>query len=103
MGCPIPAHRQLLKASFIVILATLMIPFEVIMFPEFLIVSRLGLLNKLAGVIVPSLAISYFNGIHAVHPSYVMAAAVLILLPVLIVYLIFQRRFVEGLALSGLK
>jgi len=69
MGCPIPAHRQLLKASFIVILATLMIP-------EFLIVSRLGLLNKLAGVIVPSLAISYFNGIHAVHPSYVMAAAV---------------------------
>lgn len=96
MGCPIPAHRQLLKASFIVILATLMIP-------EFLIVSRLGLLNKLAGVIVPSLAISYFNGIHAVHPSYVMAAAVLIMLPVLIVYLIFQRRFVEGLALSGLK
>jgi multiple sugar transport system permease protein len=170
------------KASFIVILATLMIPFEVIMIPEFLIVSRLGLLNKLAGVIVPSLAsafgifmcrqfcesvpsdlidagridgsselgiflriivpeitpamsaltifnfmaswnnyvwplivindvkkmpvslaISYFNGIHAVHPSYVMAAAVLIMLPVLIVYLIFQRRFVEGLALSGLK
>jgi len=25
------------------------------------------------------------------------------MLPVLIVYLIFQRRFVEGLALSGLK
>jgi ABC-type glycerol-3-phosphate transport system permease component len=96
MGCPIPTPHQLLKASFIVILATLMIP-------EFLIVSRLGLLNKLAGVIVPSLAISYFNGIHAVHPSYVMAAAVLIMLPVLIVYLIFQRRFVEGLALSGLK
>ena len=170
------------KASFIVILATLMIPFEVIMIPEFLVVSWLGLLNSLAGVIVPSLvsafgifmcrqfcesvpgdlmdagridgaselgiflriivpeitpamsaltifnfmaswnnyvwplivindvkkmpvslAISYFNGIHAVHPSYVMAAAVLIMLPVLIVYLIFQRQFVEGLALSGLK
>jgi multiple sugar transport system permease protein len=170
------------RASFAVILATLMIPFEVIMIPEFLIVSGLRLLNSLAGVIVPSLvsafgifmcrqfcesvpselldagridgatelgiflriivpeitpamsaltifnfmaswnnyvwplivindvkkmpvslAISYFNGAHVVHPSYVMAAAVLIVLPVLVVYLIFQRQFVEGLALSGLK
>jgi multiple sugar transport system permease protein len=170
------------RASFIVILATLMIPFEVIMIPEFLVVSALGMLNRLAGVIVPalvsafgifmcrqfcesvpgelldagridgspelgiflrivvpeitpamsaltifsfmgswnnyvwplivindvqkmpvSLAISYFNGVHAVHPAYVMAAAVLIILPVLVVYLVFQRQFVEGLALSGLK
>lgn len=170
------------RTSFLIILATLMIPFEVIMIPEFLIVSWLRLLNTLGGVILPSLAsafgifmcrqfcqsipgdlmdagridgaselgiflrivvpeitpamsaltifsfmaswnnyvwplivindirkmpvslaISYFNGIHAVHPSYVMAASVLVMLPILIVYLIFQRRFVEGLALSGLK
>lgn len=170
------------RTSFVIILATLMIPFEVIMIPEFLVVSWLGLLNTLGGVMVPSLvsafgifmcrqfcgsipgdlmdagridgasemgiflrivvpeitpamsaltifnfmaswnnyvwplivindvkkmpvslAISYFNGIHAVHPSYVMAASVLVMLPVLVVYLIFQRRFIEGLALSGIK
>ena len=170
------------RTSFIIILATLMIPFEVIMIPEFLVVSGLGLLNTLSGVIAPalvsafgifmcrqfcesipsdlmdagridgaselgiflrivvpeitpamsaltifnfmaswnnyvwplivindvrkmpvSLAISYFNGIHAVHPSYVMAASVLVMVPILIVYLVFQRQFVEGLALSGLK
>lgn len=170
------------RASFLIILATLMIPFEVIMIPEFLVVSGLGLLNTLGGVIVPSLAsafgifmcrqfcesipgdlmdagridgaselgiflrivvpeitpamsaltifnfmaswnnyvwplivindvrkmpvslaISYFNGIHAVHPSMVMAASVLVMVPILVVYLVFQRRFVEGLALSGLK
>jgi multiple sugar transport system permease protein len=170
------------RTSFIIILATLMIPFEVIMIPEFLVVSGLGLLNSLSGVIAPSLvsafgifmcrqfcesvpgdlmdagridgaselrifltivvpeitpamsaltifnfmaswnnyvwplivindvqkmpvslAISYFNGIHAIHPSYVMAASVLVMLPILIVYMIFQRQFIEGLALSGLK
>jgi len=170
------------RTSFAIILLTLMIPFEVIMIPEFLIVSGLGLLNSLSGIIVPSLvsafgifmcrqfcesvpgelldagridgaselgiflriivpeitpamsaltiftfmgswnnyvwplivindqvkmpvslAISYFNGAHMVHPSYVMAAAVLIVLPVLVVYLVFQRQFVEGLALSGIK
>jgi multiple sugar transport system permease protein len=170
------------RTSFVIILATLMIPFEVIMIPEFLIVSWLGLLNTLGGVIAPSLAsafgifmcrqfcesipgdlmdagridgaselgiflrivvpeitpamsaltiftfmaswnnyvwplivindvkkmpvslaISYFNGIHAVHPSYVMAASVLVMLPILVVYLVFQKQFVEGLALSGIK
>jgi multiple sugar transport system permease protein len=170
------------RASFLVVLATMMIPFEVMMIPEFLVVQALGLMNTLAGLIVPSLvsafgifmcrqfceslpgdlvdagridgsselgiflrivvpeigpamsaltiftfmaawnnyvwplivindvlkmpvslAISWFNGIHQVHPSYVIAASVLILLPVVAVYLVFQRRFMEGLALTGLK
>jgi ABC-type glycerol-3-phosphate transport system permease component len=33
----------------------------------------------------------------------VMSAAVLIMLPVIIVFLIFQRRFVEGLVMTGIK
>jgi multiple sugar transport system permease protein len=173
---------RLKKTTFIMVLATLMIPFEVIMVPEYLIISRLGLLNTLGGLIVPSLvsgfglfmcrqfcesipndlmdagridgaseygifhrvvvpeigpamsaltiftfmatwnnyawplividevakmpvslAISYFNGMHATRPAFVMAAAVLILVPVLAVYLVFQRRFIDGLALTGLK
>jgi multiple sugar transport system permease protein len=170
------------RVAFLVVLATMMIPFEVVMIPTYLVILRLGLMNTLSGLIVPSLvsafgifmcrqfcesmpsdlmdagridgsgelmifarivvpeigpamsaltiftfmatwnnyawplivindvlkmpvslAISYFNGIHPTHPSYVIAAAVLILVPVMVVYLVFQRRFMEGLALTGLK
>jgi multiple sugar transport system permease protein len=173
---------MLKKTTFLIVLATLMIPFEVIMIPEYLIVSRLGLLNRLGGLVVPSLvsafgifmcrqfceslpndlmdagridgasehgifhrlvmpeigpamsaltiftfmgtwnnyvwplividdilkmpvslAISYFNTMHATRPAFVMAAALLIMVPVLVVYLIFQRRFIEGLTLTGMK
>ena len=170
------------KTTFLIVLATLMIPFEVIMIPEYLVIARLGLLNRLGGLIVPSLvsafgifmcrqfceslpndlmdagridgaseygifhrlvvpeiapamsaltiftfmgtwnnyvwplividdvrkmpvslAISYFNGMHLTRPGFVMAAAVLVMLPVLVVYLVFQRRFIDGLTLTGLK
>lgn len=43
--------RQL---AFWYILATLMIPFQVTMIPSYLILSKLGLLNQLAGLIVPA-------------------------------------------------
>jgi multiple sugar transport system permease protein len=42
--------------AFVMILATLMIPFQVVMIPTFLIVKHLGLINTLAGLIVPNLA-----------------------------------------------
>jgi ABC-type glycerol-3-phosphate transport system permease component len=32
-----------------------------------------------------------------------MAASILVLLPVLVVYVLFQRRIVRGLATTGLK
>lgn len=170
------------RISFIIILATLMVPFEVIMIPEYIIIAKLGLLNSLKALIIPSLvsafgiflckqfseslpndlisagridgssefgifikivvpeirpamsalaifsfmgswnnymwplivisdinkmpvslAIDYFNGIHRTQPTTVMSAAVLVMVPVLIVYLIFQRQFIEGLALTGIK
>jgi multiple sugar transport system permease protein len=40
---------------------------------------------------------------NVVYPNWQMAAAVLSIIPVTIVYLIFQRNFVQGIALSGLK
>ncbi len=41
---------------FILILATLMIPFQVVMIPTFLIVKKLGLIDSLGALIVPNLA-----------------------------------------------
>jgi multiple sugar transport system permease protein len=44
--------RELL---FVTLLATLMVPFQVIMIPTFLIVQRLGLVNSLGALIAPNL------------------------------------------------
>jgi alpha-1,4-digalacturonate transport system permease protein len=44
-----------LKAFFMCILATTMLPTEVILSPSFLVVRDLGLYNHLAGIIVPSI------------------------------------------------
>src|SRR6185295_4714694 len=41
---------------FVALLATLMVPFQVIMIPTFIIVKDLGLVNSLGGLIVPNLA-----------------------------------------------
>ncbi len=48
------------RILFWFILATMMIPFQVTMIPGYLILVKLGLLNKLAGLIIPS-AISAFG------------------------------------------
>jgi multiple sugar transport system permease protein len=40
---------------------------------------------------------------HSVKWSELMAAAVLFVLPVIVFLLIFQKNFVQGLAVSGLK
>jgi multiple sugar transport system permease protein len=44
------------EAVFLLILATLMIPFQVVMIPTFLIVKRMGLLDSVGALIVPNLA-----------------------------------------------
>jgi multiple sugar transport system permease protein len=43
------------EALFIALLATLMVPFQVIMIPTFLIVQHLGLVDSLGGLIAPNL------------------------------------------------
>jgi ABC-type glycerol-3-phosphate transport system permease component len=170
------------RLSFLAILATLMVPFEVILISTYMVADKLGLLNSLAGLIVPAmvsafgiflckqfieaipsdlvesgrvdgaselriffqiivpeirpvlsalaiftfmgswnnylwplvaindtekmtvpLALYYFNTAHVAQYNVVMAAATLIMIPVIIVYLIFQRQFIEGLAMTGIK
>jgi multiple sugar transport system permease protein len=47
------------EVVFLLVLATLMIPFQVIMIPTFLIVRKLGLIDTLGALIVPNLASAF--------------------------------------------
>src|SRR5262249_42714707 len=47
------------EVVFILVLATLMIPFQVVMIPTFLIVRKLGLIDTLGALIVPNLASAF--------------------------------------------
>jgi ABC-type maltose transport system permease subunit len=50
------------------------------------------------------IALSYFtNGPHIQDTSACLAAAALIMLPVTIVFLLFQKHFIKGAAISGMK
>ena len=44
---------------FVVFLATLMVPFQVVLIPTFLIVKRLGLVDNIGGLIVPNLCSAF--------------------------------------------
>jgi multiple sugar transport system permease protein len=50
-----------------------------------------------------SVGLSLLNQQLAVNPSLQMAAASLMVIPVLIVFIVFQRYVIQGFALSGLK
>ena len=50
-----------------------------------------------------SVGLSLLNQQIAINPSLQMAASTLMVVPILIVFVIFQRYVVQGFALSGLK
>jgi multiple sugar transport system permease protein len=170
------------EVVFILILATLMIPFQVVMIPAFIIVKHLGLINTLGGLIVPNLAgafgifllrqffrtlpveleeaaridgasrlgvlfkivlplsgpalatvavitflwtwndflwplitiyspsnmtlqlgLTTFQGTHQTATNLLMAANVMSLVPVLLLFFLAQRYFIRGIASTGLK
>jgi len=167
---------------FMLVLATLMIPFQVIMIPTFLIVRQLGLIDTLGALIVPNLAGAFgifllrqffrtlpieleeaaridgatrlgvlfkvvlplsgpalatvavvtflwtwndflwplitiynpnnmtlqlglltFQGAHQTNTHLLMAANVMSMIPVLLLFLLAQRWFIRGIATTGLK
>lgn len=49
------------------------------------------------------LALSYFSTQHSTDISATMAAAALIMIPSAIVFIIFQKQFVKGIAMTGMK
>ncbi|CAA9575352.1 MAG: N-Acetyl-D-glucosamine ABC transport system, permease protein 2 [uncultured Thermomicrobiales bacterium] len=170
------------KPLFALVLATLMIPFPVLLIPNYLVANRLGLLNSLWALILPGvvsafgiflvrqfvagipsdlieaarldgasewaiflrivvplvrpalaalgvftflaswndylwplvaindlekstlpLALTFFNSVNATRYDLVMAAATMAVVPVLVVFLIFQRQIVKALVLAGMK
>jgi multiple sugar transport system permease protein len=170
------------EVAFILVLATLMIPFQVIMIPTFIIVRKLGLIDTLGALIVPNLAgafgifllrqffrslpieleeaaridgasrlgvlfkiilplsgpvlatvavvtflwtwndflwplvtiyspnnmtlqlgLTTFSGAHQTNTHLLMAANVMSVLPVLLLFFAAQRFFIRGIATSGLK
>jgi alpha-1,4-digalacturonate transport system permease protein len=167
---------------FMVVLSTLMIPIQLTMIPNFIIVSKLGLLNSYTGLILPpcaeafglflsrqfiaeipdeliesgridgasefsifskivfpnvrplmgvlviftvmwrwndfqwplivlsdskmytvQLGLSMLNGVNYVNWNDLMSAAIISILPVLVVFFIFQKQFVQGIAFTGIK
>lgn len=167
---------------FVLMLATLMIPFQVVMIPTFLIVKKLGMIDTLGALIVPNLAgafgifmlrqffrtlpieleeaaridgasrlgilfkivlplsapalatlavitfmwtwndflwplitiysdrnmtlqlgLTTFQGAHQTSTTLLMAANVMSMLPILLLFFAAQRYFIRGIATSGLK
>jgi alpha-1,4-digalacturonate transport system permease protein len=167
---------------FFIMLSTMMIPLQVTMIPNFIIVSRLGLINTYVGLILPpcaeafglflsrqfmstlpneliesgridgateftifrrimlpnamnlvnvlviftfmwrwndfqwplillsdskmytvQLGLAMLNGTQYVNWNHLMAASLMAVVPVTAVFLIFQKRFIQGMANSGIK
>jgi multiple sugar transport system permease protein len=167
---------------FVMVLATLMIPFPVLLIPNYIIANRLGVLNSLLALILPGtvsafgiflirqfaagiprdlieaarldgasewaifgrivlpllrpalaalgvftflaswndylwplvaindldkstlpLALTFFNSVQSTRYDLIMAAASMAVVPVLIVFLIFQRQIVKALVLAGMR
>jgi multiple sugar transport system permease protein len=170
------------EVAFVLVLATMMIPFQVIMLPTFLIVRKLGLIDSLGALIVPNLAgafgifllrqffrtlpveleeaaridgasrlgvlfkivlplsgpvlatlavvtflwtwndflwplitlynpnnftiqvgLTTFQGAHKANTNLLMAANVMSIAPVLLLFFVLQRYFIRGIATTGLK
>jgi multiple sugar transport system permease protein len=49
------------------------------------------------------LLLTWYNSQHGTRYDLTMAASILVLLPILVVYVLFQRWIVRGVALTGLK
>jgi ABC-type glycerol-3-phosphate transport system permease component len=167
---------------FMLMLSTMMVPFQVTMIPTYLISSYLGILNSLLALIIPSmvtafgiflckqfvenvpnelleagriegagelrifysivmpsiksalaalsiftfmgkwndylwpliaindeikmtvpLALNFFNSSKIMDYNVSMSAGILVMLPVIVIYLVFQKQFIEGLTLTGMK
>lgn len=167
---------------FMVVLSTLMIPLQVTMIPNFIIASKLGMINSYRGLILPpcaeafglflsrqfmseipdaliesgridgasefhifrsiilpnaknlvsvlviftfmwrwndfqwpliilsdskmytvQLGLSMLNGTQYINWNHLMSASLLAILPVIVVFLIFQKRFIQGIASTGIK
>jgi len=50
-----------------------------------------------------SAGLSSLKGLNDTRYPIMMAGATLAMVPMMVIYLVFQRQFIEGIALTGLK
>ena len=50
-----------------------------------------------------SLGLQVFQGVYQTDYHYLMAASLVVLLPILVIYVVCQRYFVQGIVMSGMK
>ncbi len=60
------------------------------------------MLNDIKKMTLP-LALSFFASQHAADLSATMVAAALIMIPVTIVFMMFQKYFIKGITMTGIK
>lgn len=89
--------REILFSLYV---ATMMIPSQVTMIPNYLVLKYLGLLNSFTGLMLPSL----FNAFATFMLRQNMKSIPLIsMIPILIVYAFAQKYFEQGLSIGGIK
>jgi multiple sugar transport system permease protein len=98
-------------ASFLQIILGVIVPLSMPVLTVVLILSFKDIWNDFFGPLLYlndltkyplAVGLAYFNGQFRVQMSLLMAASVVVLLPLLIVFFIAQRAFVEGISLTGL-
>ena len=81
---------------FIMVLATMMIPSQVTMIPMYLLMNQAGLTGTYTGI-------ALLQNMYAQEFGLLMAGATVMIIPVIIVYAIFQKQIIRGISLSSYK
>ena len=89
----------------LLIILGIMIPSQVLIVPIFQELNAMNLLNTYWSVIFPQVpaGLATVQGSYGQRYADIQAGAMLAALPLIILYLIFQRQIVEGVTGSGLK
>ena len=116
------------NAIFILVLSVLMVPGQIFLLPQYQIVQKLGLLDTIPALFLPNLFSAFGTfllrqffmslpkeleeaaivdgcgqGQYTTEYPMQMAGAVLAVLPLVVMFFIFQKQFIEGVAQSGIK
>src|SRR5271166_80189 len=118
------------ETIFLTIFSTFLVSLQVIIVPLFILVQKMGMVNSYAGLIVPvtfnafgifllrqfylgiptnqdlwlvQLAIASFQGQYSAAWNYIMAASVVVAMPTLFLFFVFQRQLVESIKTTGIK
>jgi ABC-type glycerol-3-phosphate transport system permease component len=98
-------------ANFLQIITGVIVPLSMPVLTVILILSFKDIWNDFFGPLLYlndltkyplAVGLAYFNGQFRVQMSLLMAASVVVLLPLLIVFFIAQKAFVEGISMTGL-